>query len=83
MQPFQESAPHRLIVREMTARHMTYDALEAATGLPKLALALVIAGEAPITAEVAAGLERAFGSDAGIWLRLQEQRDKWRDMRHG
>lgn len=46
-------------------------------GVTRSALARVVGGKAPVTAELALRLEDALGVRADLWLRMQSKRDLW------
>jgi addiction module HigA family antidote len=48
-----------------------------ALGVSRQALSNLINGHAGVTPEMAIRLEKAFGSDAETWLRLQMNHDIW------
>jgi addiction module HigA family antidote len=52
-------------------------ALAKHIGFPLATLSEVIAGKAPVTAQMALRLQDALGVEADLWLRLQVKRDLW------
>jgi addiction module HigA family antidote len=52
-------------------------ALAKHLGVTRSALSRVINGRAGVSAEMALKLQDALGVDAGMWLRMQVQRDLW------
>ena|ERR1700733_5930337 len=52
-------------------------ALAKHLGVTRAALSRVINGRAAVSAEMALRLQDALGVDAGLWLRMQVQRDLW------
>ncbi len=52
-------------------------ALAKHLGVTRAALSRVINGRAAVSADMALRLQEALGVDAGLWLRMQVQRDLW------
>jgi HTH-type transcriptional regulator/antitoxin HigA len=59
----------------MEVRDMTQKQLAEQIGRPPQAISEIIRGRKAITAETALQLERAFGTPAYLWLRLQADYD--------
>jgi HTH-type transcriptional regulator/antitoxin HigA len=67
--------PGKLLAEELEVRDMTQKQLAEAIGRPPQAISEIIRGKKAITAETALQLERAFGTPAYLWLRLQADYD--------
>jgi antitoxin HigA-1 len=52
-------------------------ALAKHLGVTRATLSRVVNGRSGVSAEMALRLEEALGVDAGLWLRMQVQRDLW------
>ena len=65
----------KLLAEELEVRDMTQKQLAEAMGRPAQAISEIVQGKKAITAETALPLERAFGTPAYLWLRLQAYYD--------
>ncbi|MBQ9521728.1 MAG: hypothetical protein IJR72_04060 [Oscillospiraceae bacterium] len=63
--------PGEAVVDILELRHMTWDELVLATGLPSSYVNGVIAGQQDISAEFAEALERVFDVPKSFWMNLQ------------
>ena len=67
--------PGEVLAYYMRGRSVTEVA--AHIGVTRPALSRVLNGRAAVSADMALRLGKAFGTDPGIWLKLQMQRDLW------
>ena len=58
-------------------RNLTVGEIASMLGVSRQHLYKVMAGQMPITPDVAARLGKLVGDGAGIWLRLQARYDTW------
>jgi len=63
--------------------NLSVDEVAARLDFPLAELAGIVAGQAPITPELALRIEKAGVSTAQFWLRLQSNYDLWRIQRQG
>jgi HTH-type transcriptional regulator/antitoxin HigA len=63
--------PAETMKEAMKAFRMTPADLAQSTGLPIKTVGALLVAQAPITAEIAAALERTFGPPARFWLDLE------------
>jgi len=69
------SHPRSLIKADIDELGLSVVAAAKALGIPRQQLHSVIAGRAGVTPEMAVRLEKALGSTADIWLRMQMSYD--------
>lgn len=60
-----------LLLEEMKARGLTFMELSNTSGIPETELVDFCYWEAPLTDEIASGLEKALGISAQFWIRLE------------
>jgi len=72
-QPDHVSPPGESLLERIEELGITPAELAQRTGLAPLAIDEILAGEAPVTPEVARQLEAVLGMPANYWIRRQEQ----------
>ncbi len=63
--------PGASLLEELEARELAPEAIAAELGLTRRHFAQVIAGNKPVTAELALALEALLDIDASFWMNLQ------------
>lgn len=70
--------PGELLREDMLPRlRLAPAGLARKLGLPRHAVAELLAEQRPVTAEIAKRLARVFGHSVRFWLGLQAQYDRW------
>ena len=59
---------------------LTQGQLAEALGVSRRTINMICNEQRPITPDMAIRLGRFLGNDAGLWLRMQQQRDLWDAM---
>ena len=77
------SHPGETVAEEMTTRGLTATGFAAELGCPVAELEGLLAEALPVTPALAAALERAWGSEAEFWMRLQAHHDEAKRRKHG
>ena len=73
------SHPGETVAEEMATRELT----AADFPVNRRGKGTLLAGALPVTPALAAALERAWGSEAEFWMRLQAHHDEARRRKHG
>ncbi len=78
-QPAEVFPPGEYLRDELDERGWDCAALAARTGLSVLEVTAILNGSQPILVRTAEKLERALGTSAVMWLRLQKYYEKYKD----
>ncbi|MQA64456.1 MAG: HigA family addiction module antidote protein [Alphaproteobacteria bacterium] len=67
--------PGELLALELKERDLSANAFALAIRVPANRIAAIVKGERAVTPETALRIARYFGTDAGMWLRMQADFD--------
>jgi addiction module HigA family antidote len=77
LRPAKPVHPVDVVCEEILARNWHIREVAERAGTDVLTIAQVLLETHPITPDIAAGLARAFGTSAKLWLGLQRDWDAW------
>lgn len=69
--------PGEILADYLEGSNITISQLAARIHVARKTVSDIVNGKARVTVPMARRLGRALGTNAGVWLRLQEQRDEW------
>src|SRR5581483_11443953 len=77
MAMYNPAHPGRILRHYVEGNHLSVAEAAERLGVARVSLSRVLHGHAGISAEMAIRIGKTFGTDPGLWVRMQGQYDLW------